>query len=40
MSHSDLSIYNLSISKMLIKLLEIGYLKFLENGGDNNETYN
>lgn len=32
--------YNLDISKMMIKLLEIGYLKMLEQGGRDNESNN
>ncbi len=30
--------YNISITKMIINLLEVGYLKFLENGGNDNES--
>ncbi len=30
--------YGLSVTKMIVKLLEIGYIKFLEFGGYGNET--
>ena len=32
--------YKLDISKMMIKLLEVGYLKMLEQGGRDNEVIN
>ncbi len=32
--------YNISITKMMINLLEVGYLKFLENGGNDSEGSN
>ena len=32
--------YNIPISKMMIKLLEIGYLRFLDIGGKISETNN
>lgn len=32
--------YNISITKMMIELLERGYIQMLENGGIKNETNN
>ena len=32
--------YNISISKMMSYILEVGYIKMLEQGGYDNETNN
>lgn len=34
------SSYDLNISKMMVKILELGYIKMLEQGGRDNEVIN